>query len=261
MSDSDEDSLSDRLSDIEGELDELNPMTVPQSREDFQKRLQELMDLNKRLGMDQQGYDGVADYQNTEREIDDISRILEREAAERALLEAQIMALKEDMENQYALEGAPLPEPEEVVDPNDEDAEARLRALQDDPNHRRKANLSRKTRYEMEVELLMLKKRIQAEKDEKARLEALKGKLQSARDNADQTGRVPAWIKQVNQIAESSKTLRMKIGKQQMKNPDQLSFRSESPLFPVIFGLGTDSFSFSFFSVFFFFFFFLFQPP
>ena len=93
VSDTDSDDLSDRLSEIEDELDQINPLTIPQSREDFARRLQELMDLNKRLAGDQ-NFDGIGDYKRTEQELDDIARMLEREAAERALLEAQIMALK-----------------------------------------------------------------------------------------------------------------------------------------------------------------------
>jgi len=75
-------------------------MNIPQSREEFQKRLQELMNLNKRLGP-QENFDGIRDYHDTERELDDTNRMLEREAAERGLLEAQIMALKREMENMY----------------------------------------------------------------------------------------------------------------------------------------------------------------
>jgi len=197
-------------------------MNIPQSREEFQKRLQELMNLNKRLGP-QENFDGIRDYHDTERELDDTNRMLEREAAERGLLEAQIMALKREMENMYPADDEDGREPGERSEEEQSDHEEFLKELPRED--RRQIHLDRKTRYEMEVELLMLKKRIEGEKDEKVRLEALKGKLQNARDIANQTGRMPVWIKQINQIAESSKTLRMKIGKQQMKNPDELSFR------------------------------------
>ena len=127
------------------------------------------------------------------------------------------------------MEGKPIPEPGEVGEGDLDDAAMRLRALQDELYGRRRAKLTRKIRLQMQIELLMLKKRRESESGEKDRLEMLRKKLREARDDANQNGRMPEWVKQVNQYVGSSRTLRLKIGQQQSTNPDELSFRFVAP--------------------------------
>jgi len=222
-----ESDLSDQLDDIENELAALGPLTIPGSREEFQKRLEALVLLRNKLLNDpnKPGFDEREEMNKVEEELTRVSAMLENEASTRAALEDQIRKLKEDMENLFK-EGddEPMTPVETIAD------HMKSKHNQKQPGSR-KANLSRKTRYEMEMELLMLKKRLQGEKEEKSRLERLKQKMDSAKGDVMASGKVPDWIKQINQVAASSKTLRVKIGRQQVENPDGLSFRERMLFF------------------------------
>jgi len=90
----------------------------------------------------------------------------------------------------------------------------------------------RHTQLEMEMELLALKKRLQAEQKEKVRLKNLSSAMREEQGKIEAAVEVmvPDWIKKINQIASASKTLRIKIGKAQKSNPDHLTF-TEKMLF------------------------------
>jgi len=105
----------------------------------------------------------------------------------------------------------------------------------------------KRTRLDMEMELLALKKKLEVAKQSKQRLsslaldvEAEKAKISNSSLNTtskdsveageDPTPlateyKVPDWIRQLNVHAQNSKTLRVKIGKSAKENPDVLSFR------------------------------------
>lgn len=88
----------------------------------------------------------------------------------------------------------------------------------------------KKLQLDMEMELLALKKRLQAEQRERLRLEKMSKKIEevkekvSAAPQQEVSAAVPDWIKKLNVYASKSKTLRIKIGKQAKQNPDDLSF-------------------------------------
>jgi len=140
---------------------------------------------------------------------------LEREAEERRRLEQEIMALKSEMEQIYGESSSGGSR----ARPSDEDG-AGLQGL----------SAKRKTKYEMEIELLMLKKRIEAERAEKERLAKLKESMENFRDG-ERVGTLPDWIKKIEEVAANSKTLRIKIGRKQAQNPDLLSFRERMLFF------------------------------
>lgn len=92
----------------------------------------------------------------------------------------------------------------------------------------------RRTRLEMEIELLALKKQLQSEhKTQRALLkisEEVKKTKGAAEVGPSSDASVPEWIKKMNDIASGSKTVRVKIKSAQQSNPDRLSF-AEKMLF------------------------------
>eukprot|EP00160_Parvularia_atlantis_P001783 Unigene11448_Nuclearia_a/m.34914 Unigene11448_Nuclearia_a/g.34914 ORF Unigene11448_Nuclearia_a/g.34914 Unigene11448_Nuclearia_a/m.34914 type:complete len:132 (+) Unigene11448_Nuclearia_a:1-396(+) len=81
----------------------------------------------------------------------------------------------------------------------------------------------RKTRYDMQIELLVLKKRLEGERAERERLKSLKLSLEDVHGTSP--GALPDWVKKLQNVAANSKTLRVQIGRKQAQNPDKLSFR------------------------------------
>ncbi len=90
------------------------------------------------------------------------------------------------------------------------------------------AQAKRRTQLEMELDLLALKKRLQAEQQEKTRLLKLSKDIQKEKrrvlEGAGDQVAVPDWIKKLNVYAVKSKTLRVKIGNAQRQDPDKLTF-------------------------------------
>lgn len=80
----------------------------------------------------------------------------------------------------------------------------------------------RKTRYDMELEVLMLKKRLNKEKEESQKLGYLK---RAAEIGPNGAGGIPDWLRQLQLVATNSTTVRVKIRQKQRVNPDMLSFR------------------------------------
>jgi len=179
----------------------------------LKRRLAELRAVNERLkyGSDQQHRDDMEEVRKSREEIIRLRQQIEREAAERARLEEEILRFKREMEgfgaDAFGAAGAlpPPPEPELPIQ---------------DPMA---AYNRRKTRYDMEIEILMLKKRLEAEKAEQERLKYLKDGLGNIKDGGP--GSIPEWLKKLQAVASNSKTLRMQIARKQEKNPDQMSFR------------------------------------
>jgi hypothetical protein len=180
----------------------------------FKQRLGDLAALNDRL-RNNAGQDEVAGAKASMAEMDRLRAELEREASDRRRLEEEVMALKNEME--YVYGEASTSRPRRMADEEDETTGA-------------SSSTKRKTKYEMEIELLMLKKRIEAERTERERLERLKSSIETFRDG-DRVGALPDWIKKIEEVAANSKTLRIKIGRKQAQNPDELSFRERMLFF------------------------------
>eukprot|EP00160_Parvularia_atlantis_P002532 Unigene1209_Nuclearia_a/m.3856 Unigene1209_Nuclearia_a/g.3856 ORF Unigene1209_Nuclearia_a/g.3856 Unigene1209_Nuclearia_a/m.3856 type:complete len:397 (+) Unigene1209_Nuclearia_a:366-1556(+) len=176
----------------------------------LKRRLAELLAVNEKLRADQ-NRDDLGDSRRARDEILKLRQQLDREAAERARMEEEIMRFKRELEGlgtPTLAVPAVLPPPPEpplpVMDP--------IAAFN-----------RRKTRYDMEIEILMLKKRIEAERAEKERLKYLKDGMDGIAGGGP--GSMPEWLKKLQAVASNSKTLRIQIARKQEKNPDQLSFR------------------------------------
>jgi len=190
------------------------PLTIPKTKDEYFQRLQDLLAINERLKKESQpGYDGVEEYKKTEEELRKIAEMLEQEIKNRAILEEQVMQLRNEL-----MKGANA-----VSEFDSGSAEDNLILSGEREVYVEKRTLSAKTRYEMEIEILTLKKRLLAEKEEEKRLALMKDKLAETRIRAH--GILPKWINEMKQVADSSRTLRVKIAKQQTVNPDSLSFR------------------------------------
>lgn len=174
----------------------------------FKARLAELRSMGERLNST--GVDEVAQAKLAQAEMERLQSALNSEAEERHRLETEILALKSEL--QSAL-GGPRRAP---ITPG-----ASGPAVLAAPK-------VRMTKYEMEMELLVLKKRLEAEKEERQRLAHLKGQIDGAR-TAD--GLLPDWIRQMEDVANHSLTLRVKIGRKQAENPDRLTFRERMLFF------------------------------
>lgn len=83
----------------------------------------------------------------------------------------------------------------------------------------------KRLRLQMDLELLALKKILQAEQRAKLHPNKISEAMQREKDKlAENLGVVPDWIKKLNAYAMKSRTLRTQIGKAQKNNPDELSF-------------------------------------
>lgn len=177
--------------------------------EKFKARLNELKDMNQRLSVT--GVDEVAQAKAAQAEMERLQNALNVEAAERHRLEVEIVSLKNEL---HAIMGDPR--------------RARIlpaAQVDDEPVSR-----PRMTKYEMEMELLLLKKRLVAEMEERERLGHIKDQMESARGLGGR-GFLPEWIRQTQDVASNSRTLRIKIGRKQAENPDKLSFRERMLFF------------------------------
>jgi hypothetical protein len=221
----DTESVAESISDIESQLSDLEDEEAIQRMIEngsifdelakFKARLAELTALNERL-RNNAGADELANAKASMAEMDRLRDELDREAADRKRLEAEIMSLKGEMEKLYgetSTVSAPAPAP-----------------ASDERDSFQGLPVKRKTKYEMEIELLMLKKRIEAERVEKERLARLKSSMENFRDG-ERVGALPEWIKKIEEVAANSKTLRIKIGRKQAQNPDLLSFRERMLFF------------------------------
>jgi len=189
---------------------ESDDMLLPESANDFQQRLKELMFLQQKLTNAGSGNDEVEEFKQTKEEIFRVQQMLEEEERNRNKILQDIEKLKGEIANVISTtESSDLsaPTPKQRSEPN------------------KKAQLTRKTRYEMEVELLMLKKKLQGEKANNQRLQAIQSKV------TDKEGALPTWVKKIEEVASSSKTLRVKIAQKQASGPDALSFRERMLFF------------------------------
>lgn len=173
----------------------------------FKARLAELKDMSQRLSAT--GVDEVAQAKQAQAEMERLQKALNAEAEERHRLEVEIVALKNELysaigDNRRARIVPTVVKDEDVPRP-------------------------RMTKYEMEMELLMLKKRLIAEQEEKERLSSMKDQMEGARRTA--AGLLPDWIRQLEDVASNSRTLRVKIGRKQADNPDKLTFRERMLFF------------------------------
>jgi len=154
-------------------------------------------------------HDEVEEFKNTKEEILKVQQMLEDEERNRNKILEDIEKLKGEIANVIS-----TTETSDLVAPTPK--------AKSEP---KKAQLTRKTRYEMEVELLMLKKKLQAERANNQRLQAIQSKV------TDKEGALPAWVKKIEEVASSSKTLRVKIAQKQASGPDALSFRERMLFF------------------------------
>ena len=212
----------------------------------FQARLADLRELNERLNVENQNQLEAA--KATANELKDVREALETEAQQRTSLEAYVLQLKNEVMGLVAKqmtpsESAPMETPTSSTfpaSPFSTFSEISTGAL-----IKKRANL-----FDMELELLSLRKRLDAEKEESDFLHALVQDLKDAKsakedhggvddlefDNGDEKVSrvggeaggeyvVPEWIRALNVKATKSKTLRMQIEKQAKENPDALNFR------------------------------------
>lgn len=186
-----------------------DPASIAAELERFKARVAEMRAMGDRLSGT--GVDEVAQAKVAQAEMERLQVALNSEAQERHRLETEIMALKSEL--QAALGNGPRRAhivPAAPVDPSLNAPKVRM------------------TKYEMEMELLVLKKRLEAERAERERLAQLKGQIEGAR-TAD--GLLPDWIRQMEDVASNSLTLRVKIGRKQAENPDRLTFRERMLFF------------------------------
>jgi hypothetical protein len=205
--------------------------------EEFNSRLNELRNLNDRLKREEQSQLEAA--RNTEREIQEVSHLLEVEAAERVALESYIIQLTQEIMNAANRKAAApaAPEPKTDVDVAEPEktgeqvaADAKVEAesrIANEPAPEPAPRTKKTNRLDMEMELLALRKRLEGEKKEKDKLMNLTHSIEAekARLAMGNAGAIPDWIKKINIQASNSKTLRVKIANNQKQNPDNLSFR------------------------------------
>lgn len=143
---------------------------MPATLEEFQQRLKDLMKLQGML-QPTAGTDEVSEYKKTQEEIDKIQGLLESEEEARRKILEEMEKLKNQLNENMA-----VPEDTFIV-PQEEPL---LRPIEDAEhiasNPVRKAQLTRRTRYEMQMELLLLKKRLEAERIQNQALASLQGK-------------------------------------------------------------------------------------
>jgi len=198
---------SESESEIESEY-EVAPKTV----EEFQDRLRELMNLQEKLRSGER-VDEVADFKQTKEEIAKVQQMLEEEERNRMKILDEIEKLKGEITSAITENGS-SPDSQYSDIP---------RSRSDAADH--KPKLTRKTRYEMEVELIMLRKKLMADRQTVQRLKKIQEKV------TDTEGALPQWVKKMEEVASSSKTLRVKITQKQASGPDALSFRERMLFF------------------------------
>lgn len=185
----------------------------------FKHRMQELARINDRLRS--QGRDELKEAMEARKQMEKLRSELDEEMQEREHLESEIMNLKTQLEG-----GSPaqsVSRPVIALPPPIVTSAPPASSLASESGRR-------KTRYDMEVELLMLKKRLQEERSQRDRLAQLKATLEEAQE-ATSPGQKPEWIKKLQEIASNSQTLRIQINRKAQTNPDKLSFRERMLLY------------------------------
>jgi len=155
----------------------------------LKQRLAELAALNERL---RSRGDEVAEAKAARREMERLRALLDKEAADRARLESEIMKLKYELDGaDYNEQPEPIAPPKSVPMPD---------VIFDGKR--------RKTRYDMEIEILMLKKRLEAERAERDRLDAMKRDIDGIK--SDNPNALPDWVKKTakccQQLTNTSST-------------------------------------------------------
>lgn len=213
-------------SDSDSDLSDLSEDSEPpKTLEEFQERLQTLMQLATTL--QNSGQNEVDDAKRANVELERVQKMLEEEEKIRRKLQEDLEELKKSINQPYDRDDDDNYSREES--PAHSEDSATLNPGEPDFKIKKKPNLSRRTRLEMETEILVLKKRIQEEKTKQKKLEELK--QMSENPVQDREGARPTWIKQLEDVASSSKTLRVKIAMKQQQGPDQLSFRERMLFF------------------------------
>lgn len=205
--------------------------------DELEQRLNELIELNQRLAVSNNTQLDQA--RELTKQIRNIRTMMQVESNQRQALLDYIVKLRQDMlDLEKSRSGEELAEEPEAVDvEKTEEKEAEIVAVEKVegkplPEITTELDESRRTQLEMEIELLALKKRLQAEMRERLNLEKLSESVSQEKQKLVQNtdSRVPEWIKKINIYAAQSKELRVKINESQRTNPDKLSF-TEKMLF------------------------------
>jgi len=153
-SDSETSSKERELTSVESSLSSIK---VPTNVEEFKQRMRELMNDFAIL---QQPTDEVKSAKDTKKQLELVTNQIEEESKGRKRLENDIKLLKENMLKLFQQDPNDISPTESLHTGETEESET------DDENEPdllatiRKTELGRKTRYEMEMELILLKKKI-----------------------------------------------------------------------------------------------------
>jgi len=220
---------------------------TPQILEESRKKVDEMITLNENLVLTQ-GRDEVAKTKELTLKVNEITRMLEAEAKARANLQQQVQHLRAELDVMIQREKAKNEERErkdweekerkglaekerkerEEKERKERERESELnRSLEKKYGDGRSHSLGskRKTHYEVVMDLMELKQMVAEEKREREKLTELKVELEKTKEEIQSIGTIPDWLKQIDQAAKESKTIRMKIHQKQKKNPDQLSLK------------------------------------
>lgn len=201
--------------------------------DELEQRLNELIQLNQRLATSNNAQ--LDQVRELTKQIRSIRTMMQVESNQRQALLDYIVKLRQEMlDLEKSRSGEELAEAVEEPKEQESEAVAVVEKAETKPLPEIATELdeSRRTQLEMEIELLALKKRLQAEMRERLNLEKLSESVSQEKQKLVQNtdSRVPEWIKKINIYAAQSKELRVKINESQRANPDKLSF-TEKMLF------------------------------